>query len=364
MMKKITPIFLSVILAAAVLLPAHAGERPAPVRAAFIQLNPELAGRGPQWWDGLFSRIAGAGIREVIVQYLAEGLGEEAEDYLPLLEKIFPAAEAHGVDLILGLEHDPGYWVEITAPEKVLRDYFLLRAARNLKLQNRLLELYGSRASWTGYYIPDEIDDLSWRDPSRRELAGDYLRLLASRLREADPGRAISVSAFFRGRTEPDLAAGNLFGLVGDSGDLVLLQDGQGGGDPPPEVLPLYYRAFLERRPRGERPRLAPVVEVFEETTGPEGKFSARPAAPGAVEERLRAAAVFPEICIFSFAAYADPEKDGRAAAVYDTLIRNQPGPRATPARRSDPPDLSDSSDRSGEQSSDPNVSVKPGAEK
>ena len=317
------------ILAAtlAVLFPAKASEPPAPVRGTFIQLNRELAERDGSWWDGLFERISAAGFEEVIVQYLADGIGEESEDYLPALEKIFPAAEARGLELVLGLEHDPGWWVEITAPEKVLRDYLLLRAARHLRLQERLLELYGDREAWTGSYIPDEIDDLSWRDPGRRSLLRDYLDLLAGRLREADPGRPVSVSAFFRGRTEPEIFARTLYELAGESCDLILAQDGQGGGDPEPAVLPLYYRALADNLPERSRARPAAVVEVFEETTVPGEEFSARPADPAAAAERLETASnYFSEIYIFSFAAYADPERGGEAAVLYDFLRELQAG--------------------------------------
>ncbi len=329
-MKDIFRVICLAVFLVTVSSPARAGESAVPLRGSFIQLNRELAENDGAWWDGLFSRLSAAGLGEVIIQYLAEGLGEEGVDYTPALDHIFAAAERNGVGLVLGLEHDPDYWVEITAPEKVLRDYFLLRASRNLRLQQRLLELYGERPLWTGYYIPDEIDDLSWREPERRRLVADYLRILTARIREADPGREISASAFFRSRTEPSLAARNLFGITGDSLDLLLLQDGQGGGDPSPGVLPLYYRSLIEERPGSERPRLAAVVEIFEETTAPGGDFAARPAPPGAVERRLRAAAeYFPAIYLFSFAAYADPEKGERAAAVYDILLRYRP--RAAP---------------------------------
>ncbi len=324
MKNLISILCLSATLAAA-LTPARPSEENVPIKGTFVQLNRELAERDGTWWDGLFERIAAAGIEEVIVQYLADGLGEEAEDYLPVLEKIFPAAESRGLKLVLGLEHDPGWWVEITAPEKVLRDYLLLRAARNLQLQKKLLELYGDRDAWTGYYIPDEIDDLSWRAPERRELLRDYLAILASRLREEDPGRPVAVSAFFRGRTEPSVFARTLFELTGDSIDLLLLQDGQGGGDPEPAVLPLYYRALVENLPETSRARPAAVVEIFEETTVPGEDFSARPADPAAAGERLGTAArYFPGIYIFSFAAYADPERGEEAAALYEFLREAQ----------------------------------------
>lgn len=326
-MKTLLSILCLTAVLSVALNPVRAGEKIVPVRGTFIQLNRELAEKDGAWWDGLFESIAAAGIEEVIVQYLADGLGEEAEHYLPVLEKIFPAAESRGLKLVLGLEHDPNWWVEITAPEKVLRDYFLLRAARNLQLQKTLLELYGDREDWTGYYIPDEIDDLSWRDPGRGALLRHYLDLLAARLRDGDPGRPVSVSAFFRGRTEPAVFARTLYELAGESCDLILVQDGQGGGDPEPAVLPLYYRALVEHLPETARARTAAVVEIFEETTVPGEDFSARPAAPAAVAERLETASdYFSEIHIFSFAAYADPERGVEAAALYDFFRELQAG--------------------------------------
>ena len=311
------------------ILPSAATDSPA-ITGVFLQLNPDLASRQQPYWDGLFEKIAALGAKEVIVQYLADGEAVyfrpedpegEPRKIFPVLDRIFAAAESRGISLILGLELDPNYWTEITASPKVLRDYFLVRVARNLHLQKELLDRFGDRSSWTGYYLPDEIDDRSWRAPERRKILEMYFEILTGHLRAADSSRPVAVSAFFRSRTEPALFSRILWELTGKYFDRVLVQDGSGGGDPEPVFLPLYYRALREAFPEESNPRLSAVVEVFEQTSGPDEDFTARPADPALVAGQLNLAAeYFSEIYLFSVAAYLDPDLSQRSQVLYRGL--------------------------------------------
>ncbi len=312
--------------AVAVLMTAHNLLAAEPL-GTFIQLNQASGDRTVEQWRGDFEQMAKAGIGRVIVQWAADdslayfetGLPYAAK--LPVLERMFAGMEGMTFEVYLGLTHDANYWTVVTGREKTVRDYFLLRLARNLKLQAGLLEAFGARPSWKGYYIPDEIDDKTWRGDGHGRLIRQYLRDMATGLKKADPGRKVAVSAFFRARTAPDVYARTLRGLVADSGvDQVLVQDGCGEADPPFRYLGDYYMALKEGW--GEQgPRLECVVEAFRRVATTNGVFQAEPADEESLRAQFKLAREhFDRVTVFSFLDYADPDLGPGGAAAYKIL--------------------------------------------
>lgn len=224
--------------------------------ATFIQLSREAATRTAEDWQSDLERMQQAGFNTVIVQWCAEPpivyfnweqLDEVPylDEAYPVLEQILAAAQTTGMSVYLGLQNNPYYWTQINGRDKVLRDFFLIRVARNERLQLALLAAFGEHPAWQGWYLPDEMDDLTWREEPKRSMVKHYLRLMTTRLRVHDPDRPIAASAFIRGRTAPDLAAGNLLDIVSGSGlDILMLQDGIGVGDPPMSYATLYYEVL------------------------------------------------------------------------------------------------------------------------
>ena len=195
--------------------------------------------------------------------------------------------------------------------------------ARNEKLQRQLLEHFGDRQEWVGYYIPDEIDDLTWRAPARGAFFRDYLSLLTQRLRTNDATRTVAVSAFFRGRTAPDIFARTLLSLTTNAAsrvDTLLVQDGAGVGDPPVEYMPVYFKTLSEMGTAGA-PHLWGVVELFDQTSRGTEPFAAVPAAPARVAGQIAAVAPYVErLVAFTFKDYADPARGPAAAALHRSL--------------------------------------------
>ena len=208
----------------------------AQVSGTFIQLDRSTAVKSLTDWKTDLGQMKAVGIDTIIVQWTAErdlvyfstNHTELAfSEWYTAVEKIFLAADNKGFHIYLGLQHDPNYWVEITAREVVLRDYFLVRVGQNARIQKALLQHFSKREDWKGYYIPDEVDDLTWRDTRKRHYMKSYLRHMTRHLHTNDPNRKVLVSTFFRGRTEPHLYASLLQDLMVDSGlDSVLVQDG------------------------------------------------------------------------------------------------------------------------------------------
>jgi len=314
----------------AILVAALGSSRPAfagGVSGTFIQLNRATAEKTTGQWKEMLNRMSAAGINTLIVQWTAEtpvvyfkNNGLDFKEKYDALERLFAAAEGRNFQFMLGLQNDEAFWREITAGNKVLRDYFLIRLAQNERLQKALLKSFGKRTDWVGYYIPDEIDDLSWRELTRQKILKDYLRLTIRTLRANDATRSIAISAFIRMRTAPQIAAKTLSSLTSDIGlDYLLIQDGAGLNDPPPDIIPRYYGA-LNAGQQWQKTRLWIVLEAFRQTSGPDERFAAEPATPERFFRQMQAASGFERLIIFSFPDYVDPDRGKAAKALYESL--------------------------------------------
>ncbi len=260
----------------------------------------------------------------------------EFKEQFDAIGRLLEAARGMSFSILLGLQNDPSYWKEITARDKALRDYFIVRRAQNERIQTALLKAFGKRDDWVGYYIPDEIDDLSWRDAGRRGLLQDYLRATTKSLRDHDAHRTIAISAFFRARTAPAVVAGTLNALTADTKlDYLLIQDGAGNGDPPDNVLPLYYRAIRDAQ-QSRSPELWAVIEAFRQTSANAEPFTAQPAPPESFQKQIRAAAGFPRRIVFAFPEYIAPDRGPAARALYELLGRQAGLPEKMPMHHAD----------------------------
>ena len=303
---------------------AHAG---ALAEGAFIQFSRNLSTNADAC-DKLVANAKAAGFHDLYAQWTAVDSIAFFQTSLPypeqheLLEPILNAAQQHGLSLSIGLTGDPEFWTHITAPNTPLRDYFLTRVARNEELQKELLKKFGTHSCWTGYYIPDEIDDVSWRTPERQKLFHDYLALLCKRLRANDPSsRTIAISAFFRARTARSIVAENLMTITADTGiNWLLLQDGQGLDDPMAACLPLYYQAIRKSR-KPTAPDIGVILELFRQTNA--SPFRAAPATPDRVRVQAQAAAAcFSKRVVFSIPDYANPDGAADVQALHRLFVK------------------------------------------
>ncbi|MCK5528209.1 MAG: DUF4434 domain-containing protein [Kiritimatiellae bacterium] len=296
--------------------------------ATFVQLNRGVAEKTVDEWSEDMVQMKGIGVDTVILQWSAEAeVSYVVSKDLPqkeqysTVDRILKAAADQKMKVYLGLHHDPHYWTQITARKRVLRDYFLVRVVQNKLLQKVLLEEFGDLSEWVGYYIPDELDDLTWRQPGQAELMANYIKLMCKKLRANDAGRKISVSAFFRGRTAPDIFMANMQSIVAkNTVDNLLLQDGAGLRDPSLQYTPIYYAAFKEHWPK-ENADLSCVVELFKQESKGDAPFRAVPASVKRVRTQLKSATeYFDDIIFFTFSDYADPDLGGAAKKLYKEL--------------------------------------------
>ncbi len=299
------------------------------VGSTFVQLNRGVADRSVEDWQADFAKMHAVGISAAIVQwtadeeiaYVKDGRLPQGEQY-DTLPRIFAAATAQGITLRLGLYNETSYWGHIEANGKVLRDFFLIRVARNELLQRVLVERFGEEAGWVGYYLPDEIDDLNWRTPARRDTLTNYLTLMTARIQLHDAERPVAVSAFFKGRTAPQIFADNLFEIVAETGiDAVLVQDGSGTHTSTGVHVADYFEALVSRW--GESaPTLWAVVEAFDQTSAEGEPFAATSAPPARFAAQIKRASRYfgDRVVMFTFMEYVDPDRGAEHRALYQQL--------------------------------------------
>ncbi|MBU0676998.1 MAG: DUF4434 domain-containing protein [Verrucomicrobia bacterium] len=302
------------------------------VSGTFIQLNRKVAQKSAEEWTTDFEDMKAVGLDTVIVQWTAQKSilyfrWPAPEETIPFteqydaVERILDAAEATGFKVYLGLQNDPDFWRQITSRDQVLRDYFLVRVAQNERLQAGLLAAFGGRSCWTGYYITEELDDLSWRLAPRRQIVKLYLDVLSKRLRANDGNRNICVSSFYRARTAPDLFASNLEDIVeGADIDHVLIQDGVGVGNPPQAYVPIYFEA-LKNMAAKDKPDLWAVIESFKQVSAGDEPFKAEPTDTETLKRQIAAASEhFEHMVFFTFLDYMSPSGDEKARKLYEML--------------------------------------------
>ncbi len=296
--------------------------------STFIQLNRGITEKTVDDWQKDMVQMRDIGIDTIILQWCAEtdvsyieSDDLTYEEQYSTVGRVIDAAKKQEMKIYLGLHHDPHYWTQITARERVLRDYFLVRVVQNERLQKALLEEFAGVPEWVGYYIPDELDDLTWRQPGQAKLVSDYIKLMCKRLRLNDPDRKISISTFFRGRTAPDIFMENMKAIVTtNTVDNLLLQDGAGNLDPSLQYTPIYYKSFKEKWPK-ENAELSCVIETFQQESKENQPFVAVPASPERVRTQLNNATnYFDDIILFTFSDYADPDLGVAAKKLYKEL--------------------------------------------
>lgn len=247
--------------------------------ATFLQPTRAAALRPRADWERLFADLAAVGIGEVFVQWTwADGVAFYAQetpgaDDVPLVDLLLELAERHAMRVWLGLAHDAGWWAGIdrARPPREVEVFLARRRLANVGVARQLAPLVAERASFAGWYVPDEIDDKNWLGEGRTELVVGYLADLGGALASLRPGAGLAMSGFAQGWATPRQLA-ELWGAIAGQTpvSLALFQDGVGAGKLTVAEaaidLPL-LRAAVEAHGK----RLGVVVELF----------SAAPASPG-----------------------------------------------------------------------------------
>jgi addiction module HigA family antidote len=174
---------------------------------------------------GMDTVIVAATVIETEAIYPTEIPGLTAIPEEPL-EGLLSAADAAGMEVHLGLVLTEGWW---TGTGEAYLDGL---AALSMDVASELHSLYAPHPSLAGFYITQEIDNMTWTDEAlRQRLAQRFLRPLSDHVKSLDASLVVSDAPFFNTVFQPASGFGAWWDLtLADvpSLDLVILQDGIG----------------------------------------------------------------------------------------------------------------------------------------
>lgn len=299
----------------------------------FIQLNSYNSGWPADKWDNAFKAMKRLGFEQIIVQWCRQndlryyrspdGGGRTGRDNAQnaaagigdgtgVLRTILSMCEKYGFSYYLGLYDDSAFWNEIKAPNDAVEHYLYSLISENLKVARELSPIVTGRSGFLGYYIPQEIDDVSWNEKEKTGLLKMFMHVLGPRLREIAPDAGLLMSTFFRGRISSRYFTERWRALLeGKPIDALLVQDGIGSGQ---VTLPVSANQFsaLADSLRGSGVALWSVVEAFTATEEREGVFKAVSADAARIESQLSASGHAEKAIAFSMKYFIpSPDVDG-----------------------------------------------------
>lgn len=300
----------------ALLVPLSAPAQPeslpaAPLQGTFIQLNSAHRHWMEDDWKRLFNDFQSLGLSQLILQwtvyedtvfYLS---AEERDKGTPPLEAILQRADAAGLRVRVGLVYDPQYWEKIGQRGIASVSAYLRQLRyRSLRTARELLPRLIAHPSFCGWYIPEEIDDVNWLEPERRQVLFEHFAELTAALRELAPQAEIALSGFSNANTSP-LAFEKFYrGLLqATTAEVVLLQDGIGVQKLDLENLELYLAA-MRRAVDAHGRDLQVVVELFQQVEGQpldDQPFKAIPAPLGRIRRQIELASEYSTAGVMAF---------------------------------------------------------------
>jgi hypothetical protein len=266
----------------------------------------------------LFERFAALGLTKLVVQWTCyenisfcdNGPGS------CLVETLLHHADRLGMRVLLGLVYRPDYWERIKAPAEERRAYLKELREASLATARELAPRVQQHPSFGGWYLSEEIDDVSWNGPAERRVLVEHLADLSLRLRQLTPGEhLIGVSGFSNGALDEDGLRALWMDVLGTSAiDVLLFQDGIGACKLSLEEFDDYLAAVQQATRWADR-LLWVVVETYERVDCDASDFVARPAPLARIQAQLAVAAAHANTLVaFSVPDYMT-EFGGAAAA-------------------------------------------------
>lgn len=224
-----------------------------------------------QAWRERMEALNRAGITTLLLQWNAYGetdfltkktaFGESLPDHLMTI------ADELGMKVVLGLYADPDFFTSIKQPPAEVRAHLKDIRERSIELAGRVSQQLGAHDSFAGWYLPEEIDDESWRAIEKKDTLKEHFAETARALRAIRLDVPIYFSAFFTGKDSPPRFAGLLNELTKQSALVVLVQDGFGATDLSPFDSELYIQ-HIATSVSSEAWQL--IVELFEKAKADE----------------------------------------------------------------------------------------------
>jgi hypothetical protein len=167
---------------------------------AFIWIGEDMASWTQARWNaeigwmsglGMTRAVTAASVLETDALYptAIDGLAEVAGEPI---EKLLTAADDSGIEVHVGLVLTDTWWNNTDGA--FLDDL----AARSEAVATELWDLYGAHPSLIGFYLPQEIDNMTWiGEDARVRLIDHYLSPLSEHVKALNPSLVVSSAPFF-----------------------------------------------------------------------------------------------------------------------------------------------------------------------
>lgn len=294
---------------------------PGGIEATFIQLSQQDLTNGVPDWTRELGRLQSIGIRGAILQYCGDELGPfdgRVHGYAPVKD-LLEAASTLGIGVLVGLYHDPRW------PNTFPIDSELPPPLGRPTEMAALLSTCQASPACVGWYVPQEIDDLTWAAAERRALLRGFLDRTSQALRGLGPGRPIAIAPFYTGTISPGAHAQFWSELLADHPiDLLMLQDGVGSGHGDADKAAQMLGALLPATSQ-LGVELWSTLELFQQIHGPPRDalpFEAVPADFSTVKRSLQVeGATGVRLAAFSMIDYMNPERSEAATQLFDEYV-------------------------------------------
>ena len=268
------------------------------VSSTFIQIDSGKASLSVSDWKKMFASFRALGIGEIVLQWTATNKAPYFKPYQRVKMPLAPAefldiAHQNHLGVKIGLLHDPEFWVRIEERPSSLNVYFTRVTEDSLRLAEELFPEIASHPAFAGWYLPQEIDDVNWKDRKKRKVLCHFMKDITSRLKIIAPRASISISTFSNGKLSPGGFASMWDELLSSSRlDTVYFQDGIGTKKLDFYSVPIYFKS-LKVVTEKHGVSFIPIVEFFEipEPGGSEKGFGA--GSTNRIKKQLKIASAY-----------------------------------------------------------------------
>lgn len=239
---------------------------PAPFATTFLQPLAAHRSWSSAEWELLFAELRVLGMNRLILQWTEF----DAIAFHPApLERIVSLAARHRFGVMVGLSHRSDYWQAIDARAADPAGFLGQLRERSLAIARANAGWLRDQPAFVGWYLPEEVDDLNWRVPARRDRLQSHLAETAEVLKALTPDHRVAVSGFANRGTDPEGLAAMWSDLLAAAPGLdeVWFQDGVGVGKLDLAELEPMLRAVAGAVRRAGR-ELRVIVETFTQVAG------------------------------------------------------------------------------------------------
>jgi hypothetical protein len=229
----------------------------------------------------------------------------------PPLETILRLADEAAMGVYVGLVSESRYWAQLRQPLPQLEKYLGHLRSHAVAVARQLLPMVQQHPSFQGWYVPEEIDDTTWRAPDLRAVLYTHLNRLSAHLHKLTPTKKVALSGFANGRLDPQAFESFWRDLLQNASiDVVLFQDGIGVKKLELSEL-VFYLTAMRNATQAHQRDLKIIIEIFEQVAGPpldDQPFRAVPAGLERIRQQIEVAASYvPALVAFSIPEYMTP---------------------------------------------------------